>query len=110
LQRSCLRAPPRFVLSAAIFPASHSPEEIMIRFDLRSRNRGGGLLRSVVLVVLSYVAANGAAAQLAPNQTEAFGNGRLLTFTYLQNFDCVTEPLMDLDFNGIKAQSDPNEM
>ena len=51
-----------------------------------------------------------AAAQLAPNQTNAFGNGRLLTFTYLQNFDCVAEPSMDLDFNGIKAQSDPNEM
>jgi len=51
-----------------------------------------------------------AAAQLAPNQTNGFGNGRLVTFTYLQNFDCVDEPTLDLDFNGIKAQSDPNEM
>jgi hypothetical protein len=51
-----------------------------------------------------------AQAQLAPNQTEGFGNGRLVTFTYLQNFDCVDQPLLDLDFNGIKAQSDPNEM
>jgi hypothetical protein len=49
-------------------------------------------------------------AQLAPNQTQGFGNGRLLVFTYLQNFDCVDEPLMDLDFNGINAQSDPHEM
>lgn len=40
----------------------------------------------------------------------AFGNERLLTFTYNQNFDCVDQPLMDLDFNKIAAQSDPNEM
>ena len=50
------------------------------------------------------------AAQLAPNQTNGFGNNRLLTFTYLQNFDCVDQPTLDLDFNGILAQSDPNEM
>src|SRR5690242_2999118 len=49
-------------------------------------------------------------AQLAPNQTHGFGNGQLVTFTYLQNFDCVEEPGMDLDFNGAKAQSDPNEL
>lgn len=51
-----------------------------------------------------------AAQQLAPNQTNGFGNNRLVTFTYLQNFDCVDQPTLDLDFNGIKAQSDPNEM
>jgi hypothetical protein len=44
------------------------------------------------------------------SQTSGFGNGRLVTFTYLQNFDCVDQPLRDLDFNGIKAQSDPKEM
>lgn len=49
-------------------------------------------------------------AQQAPNQTQGFGNGRLVLFTYLQNFDCVDEPTMDLDFNGRPAQSDPNEM
>lgn len=56
------------------------------------------------------LAAVAAPAQLAPNQTNAFGNSRLLTFTYLQNFDCVDQPLQDLDFNHIQAQSDPNEM
>jgi len=55
-------------------------------------------------------AAGTASAQLAPNQTNGFGNGRLVTFTYLQNFDCVDQPTMDLDFNKIKAESDPNEM
>jgi len=49
-------------------------------------------------------------AQLAPNQTQGFGNGRSITFTYLQNFDCVDEPALDLDFNGVKAASDPGEM
>src|SRR5215472_2700314 len=49
-------------------------------------------------------------AQLAPNQTQGFGNNRLVTFTYLQNFDCVDQPTLDLDFNGKPAQSDPNEM
>jgi len=51
-----------------------------------------------------------ASAQLASNQTHGFGNNRLVTFTHLQNFDCVDQPLLDLDFNGMLAQSDPNEM
>src|SRR5438477_1339440 len=51
-----------------------------------------------------------ASAQLAANQTHGFGNNRLVTFTYLQNFDCVDQPTLDLDFNGILAQSDPAEM
>ena len=54
--------------------------------------------------------AGSAWAQLAPNQTEGFGNGRLITFTYLQNFDCVDQPLLDLDFRGGPAESDPKEM
>jgi hypothetical protein len=51
-----------------------------------------------------------ASAQLATNQTNGFGNNRLVTFTYLQNFDCVDQPLLDLNFNRIAAASDPNEM
>lgn len=51
-----------------------------------------------------------ASAQLAPDQTHGFGANRLVTFTYLQNFDCVDQPKMDLDFNGVLAESDPNEM
>ena len=62
------------------------------------------LSASVVFTVCS------AWAQLAPNQTNGFGNGGLVTFTYLQNFDCVDQPNLDLDFNGKKAQSDPREM
>lgn len=69
------------------------------------------LLRVVAVVGVSSVFTGGSAlAQLAPNQTNGFGNGRLVTFTYNQNFDCVDQPAMDLDFNKILAQSDPNEM
>jgi hypothetical protein len=72
------------------------------------------LLTRPRLVLAAYAlmifGAGSASAQLAPNQTNGFGNGRLITFSYLQNFDCVDQPTMDLDFNGVKAQSDPNEM
>lgn len=64
----------------------------------------------VALAWLALAATSAASAQLAPNQTHGFGNERLVTFTYLQNFDCVDEPLLDLDFNGVPAQSDPHEM
>ena len=60
--------------------------------------------------LFSFAVSSASAQQLTPNQTHGFGNGQLVTFTYLQNFDCVEEPTMDLDFNGVKAQSDPNEL
>jgi hypothetical protein len=65
-----------------------------------------------LLALCFCVALSGGAlwAQLAPNQTQGFGNNRLVTFTYLQSFDCVDQPTLDLDFNGKPAQSDPNEM
>jgi len=65
------------------------------------------LFTACACILLAAIAAS---AQLAPNQTNGFGNGKLVTFTYNQNFDCVDQPTMDLDFNHIRAQSDPNEM
>jgi hypothetical protein len=66
----------------------------------------------LALTVFAYTfwVASGALAQLKNNQTKGFGNNRLVTFTYLQNFDCVDQPLLDLDFNHVPAESDPNEM
>lgn len=76
----------------------------------RSRRRRP-FLRGLALGILGCFALGASAwAQLAPNQTNGFGNDRLVTFTYLQNFDCVDQPALDLDFNGIPAQSDPAEM
>jgi hypothetical protein len=65
---------------------------------------------SLTLAAAVLFASGTSAQQLAPNQTNGFGNNGLVTFTYLQSFDCVDQPMLDLDFNGIKAQSDPNEM
>jgi len=67
---------------------------------------------SLMLAACAFVALapRSASAQLAANQTNGFGNGRLVTFTYLQNFDCVDQPTLDLDFNAILAESDPNDM
>lgn len=68
------------------------------------------LAYSAIGLLISLAQSPIAFGQLAPNQTNGFGNGRLVTFTYLQNFDCVDQPTLDLDFNHILAQSDPNEM
>jgi hypothetical protein len=46
---------------------------------------------------------------LRRNQTEGFGAGSLLNFTYTQSFDCVDQDKADLDFDKKKAQSDPDE-
>jgi len=64
----------------------------------------------ISLTIVFLLAVPASAQGLAPNQTNAFGNNRLLTFTYLQSFDCLDQPTMDLDFNGVTAQSDPAEM
>jgi hypothetical protein len=65
---------------------------------------------SLAVCACLLLGAGSARAQLAPDQTHGFGANRLVTFTYLQNFDCVDMPKLDLDFNGIPAESDPNEM
>jgi len=64
----------------------------------------------LALIVTGFLTVCAGAQQLSPNQTNGFGNNRIVTFTYLQKFDCVDQPTMDLDFNGILAQSDPHEM
>lgn len=61
------------------------------------------------LAVVAAIAA-AASAQSKPNQTLGYGEGKLLTFTYTQNFDCIDQPGSDLNFNGIPAESDPAEM
>jgi len=67
------------------------------------------ILRYCIALALA-AGVNAVGQQLQPNQTSGFGNGRLVTFTYEQNFDCVDQPGLDLDFNRKPAQSDPNEM
>jgi len=48
-----------------------------------------------ISICTCLIIASGSASaqtQLDPNQTNGFGNGKLVTFTYLQNFDCVDQP------------------
>ncbi len=66
----------------------------------------------ICLALFSAVAVSHAqqATALRPNQTEGYGAGQLLDFTYTQNFDCVDQPKDDLNFNKTKAEKDPGEM
>jgi hypothetical protein len=43
------------------------------------------------------------------DQTDGYGDGKLLTFTYGQQYQCVHEPNDDRDGNGIPADQDPAE-
>jgi hypothetical protein len=87
-------------------------EPTVSAFAKRTLDRRPWPWRTLAACVVMIIVTNSASAQaqLAPNQTHGFGNGRLITFTYLQTFDCVDQPTMDLDFNKKLAQSDPNEM
>jgi len=86
----------------------------MIRLQFRSlRFLGAARYKrwlTLTTITCLMLLPHSASAQLAPNQTRGFGNRQLVTFTYQQNFDCVDQPSLDLDFNGKKAQSDPAEM
>ncbi len=61
------------------------------------------------LISASTVCYGQANDALRKNQTEGFGAGNLLNFTYTQSFDCVDQPKADLDFDKKKAESDPDE-
>ncbi len=71
----------------------------------RSLGRSG-----MFLTVLAAIAMPGFAQSFQPNTTLGYGDGKVLNFTYTQNFDCVDQPNSDLNFNGIPAASDPGEM
>lgn len=81
-----------------------TPLQLQLRQRLRfSLHRICLIFGACIWLVLTGVSAS---AQLANNQTHGFGNNKLATFTYLRNCDCVDQPLLDLDFNGVLA----NEM
>jgi hypothetical protein len=69
----------------------------------------------VLALTASLVAATLAAAgtgptrPIRPDQTDGFGNDRVVVFTYGRNYDCVTMPTDDNDNDGIPAATDPDE-
>lgn len=62
------------------------------------------------LFLLTVVTLMSVASFAQTNGTLGFGNGQVLKFLYTQNFDCIDQPKTDLNFNGVSAASDPNEM
>jgi hypothetical protein len=69
--------------------------------------------RLMIFSAVALIAGSALAQQTTPikaNQTQGFGEGKVLKFTYTQNFDCVDQPNDDLNYNRIKAASDPGEM
>lgn len=70
------------------------------------------ITKSLPGAALALLLAAGAtsAQPLQPNQTQGFSRGNIVTFTYQQNFDCVTQPQDDLNYNGIPAQTDSGEL
>jgi hypothetical protein len=65
---------------------------------------------SLTLLLAGSSLASAQQSGLTANQTYGFGAGQLLTFTYTENFACVDQPGDDLDYNGIKAAQDANEL
>jgi hypothetical protein len=67
-------------------------------------------IRPALFAAVALIAATASAQTLKPNQTLGFGNSKVLTFTYTENFDCVEQPGDDLNYNGIPADKDPAEL
>jgi len=67
-------------------------------------------IRLAMFAAVALIAANSSAQTLRPNQTLAYGADQLLTFTYLENFNCIDQPNDDLNFNGIISAKDPGEL
>lgn len=75
------------------------------------------LTRSLIIVVAMFSIPVGAGASggseptrpIEINQTDGYGNERLVAFTYFMNFQCIHEPFDDLDIDGNVAAIDPDE-
>jgi hypothetical protein len=64
-------------------------------------------------LILTLAAGTGMTQSLptpGTHQTLGYGNGKIVEFTYAENFDCVDQPNGDLNFNGVLAEVDPTEM
>lgn len=46
---------------------------------------------------------------IAVNQTDGYGDGQVVVFGYGQQYQCVTGPFDDRDYDGAKAAVDPDE-
>jgi hypothetical protein len=67
------------------------------------------ILGLMISSVIAFTTASVSAQALKPNQTQGFGDDKILKFDYTQQFNCVDQPSDDLNYNGVKAASDPGE-
>jgi hypothetical protein len=71
-----------------------------------------GLAATVVLYGATSASTSATADPSRPiraDQTDGYGDGKLLTFTYGEQYQCVHEPNDDRNFNGVPADRDPGE-
>lgn len=69
-----------------------------------------GAIAAIAMVTAVNVSVAATSPPVGPHHTEGFGAGKLLDFSYHENFFCVDQPEYDLDFDKVLAQSDPDEM
>src|SRR5947208_2087543 len=81
----------------------------MKTFNAMRTVRPSSILALLPLMLLTIFSVSARAADADINQTEGFGAGQELVFTYLQNFSCIHQPRDDLDHNGKVAAIDPDE-
>ena len=75
---------------------------------MRGLFRGG--LICLALVSVSVCSNAQEPRKLQQNQTEGYGAGGVLKFTYTQSFSCVDQPNDDLSYSGVKADANPAEL
>jgi hypothetical protein len=72
-----------------------------------------GLAASFALYGVTASAGSGASADpsrpIRVDQTDGYADGKVVVFTYGQNYQCVHEPFDDRDGDGIPAAQDPGE-
>ena len=78
--------------------------------DAMTKSFFGALTGLAPFSIATIAFAQGPGA-MKQNQTRGgYGDGKLLQFTYPQNFDCIDQPNDDLNFNMVKGKADPGEM
>lgn len=71
------------------------------------KNFWAALVGAALMATASHAQGQGTLLQ---DQTQGYGADKILTFTYRQNFDCVDQPLDNLDFKNGRAARDTNEI
>jgi len=112
-----LRVECGFKQRQTFFLQNSKPYALQLRKLQVGTNDGGDAMRAylgAVAAIAMMTAVNvsfaGAPPPLGPHHTEGFGAGKLLNFSYHENYDCVELPSDDLDFDKQPAELDADEL